>query len=254
MINGIMHEGVWLSEPKDIKEAFLNFYKDKFSCHDSHISFPSFVPVHRLNNSDRDFLEDMVSMDEIKMARFVVNFFSTGMFPQGANSAFITLIPKVDFEKAFDSVSWRYLDYVLDKLGFGIRWRNWIKNGLMSARTSILINGNFLRNVIILSEWNQSDMENIIRILNVFYIVSGLKINIHKSNVFGVGVSSSEIVSMAACTGCEAGSLPFSYLGLPIGSNMRRIVNWQVITDRSKARLSKWKANMLSIGGLIRSK
>ncbi|GJT52207.1 RNA-directed DNA polymerase, eukaryota, reverse transcriptase zinc-binding domain protein, partial [Tanacetum coccineum] len=338
MINGIMHEGVWLSEPKDIKEAFLNFYKDKFSCHDSHISFPSFVPIHRLNNSDHDFLEDMVSMDEIKMAvwdcgshkapgpdgytfmlikkiwdllkhdiqMFVVNFFSTGMFPQGANSAFITLIPKVDFEKAFDSFSWRYLDYVLDKLGFGIRWRNWINNGLMSARTSILINGNpssefslkrglrqgdplspflfiiameglhmalndgiaanmfhgvkigsnihlshlfYADDVIILSEWNQSDMENIIRILNIFYIASGLKINIHKSNVFGVGVSSSEIVSMAACTGCEAGSLPFSYLGLSIGSNMHRIVNWQVITDRFKARLSRWKANMLFIGG-----
>ncbi|GJT39876.1 putative RNA-directed DNA polymerase, eukaryota, reverse transcriptase zinc-binding domain protein, partial [Tanacetum coccineum] len=35
----------------------------------------------------------------------------------------------------------RYLDYVLDKLGFGIKWRNWIKVGLVSARTSILING-----------------------------------------------------------------------------------------------------------------
>nr|GEU38695.1 putative RNA-directed DNA polymerase, eukaryota, reverse transcriptase zinc-binding domain protein [Tanacetum cinerariifolium] len=48
---------------------------------------------------------------------------------------------KVDFEKAFDFVCWRYLDYVLDKLGFGIKWRNLIKAGLASARTSILING-----------------------------------------------------------------------------------------------------------------
>ena len=56
---------------------------------------------------------------------------------------------------------------------------------------------------------------------------------------------------MAACTGCEAGSLPFSYLGLPIGSNMRRIANWQVLTDRFKARMSGWKANLLSIGGRL---
>ncbi|GKD21710.1 hypothetical protein Tco_1223413, partial [Tanacetum coccineum] len=78
-------EGVWISEPKDIKEAFLNFYKDKFSCHDSSISFPPVIPTHRHNTSDLDFLDVMVSMDEIKTEAFVVNFFYTGTFPQGSN-------------------------------------------------------------------------------------------------------------------------------------------------------------------------
>ncbi|GKA59977.1 hypothetical protein Tco_0759290 [Tanacetum coccineum] len=68
---------------------------------------------------------------------------------------------------------------------------------------------------------------------------------------FEVGVSNSDIVSMAACTGCEAGSFPFSYLGLPIGSNMSRIANWQILIDRFKARLSGWKSNLLSIGGRL---
>nr|GEV50574.1 RNA-directed DNA polymerase, eukaryota [Tanacetum cinerariifolium] len=292
---------------------------------------------------------------------FVVSFFSSGKFPQGVNSAFITLIPKVsnllfikdyrpisliglhykivakilsnrlsnvvdsiispeqsafilgrqildgplilseiidwykkrkkkmmlfkvDFEKAFDSVSWKYLDYMLHKLGFGSRWRTWINNCLISARTSILINGSptsefslkrglrqgdhlshflfiivmeglhmalndgiasymfhgvrigsnihlshlfYADDVIILLDWNQNDMENITRILNIFYIASGLKINFHKSNVFGVGVSNSEVVSMAACTGCE------------------------ILIDRFKARLSGWKANLLSIGSCL---
>nr|GFC48885.1 RNA-directed DNA polymerase, eukaryota [Tanacetum cinerariifolium] len=90
-----MHEGVWLSDPKDIIEAFLNFYKKKFSCHDSQVSFPSFMPAHCLNASDQDLLEAVVSMEEIKTAEFVVGFFSSGKFPQGVNSAFITLIPKV---------------------------------------------------------------------------------------------------------------------------------------------------------------
>nr|GEX34586.1 RNA-directed DNA polymerase, eukaryota, reverse transcriptase zinc-binding domain protein [Tanacetum cinerariifolium] len=65
----------------------------------------------------------------------------------------------------------------------------------------------YVDDVIILSDWNQNDMEIITRILNIFYIASGLKINFHKSNVFGVGVSNSKVVSMAACTGCEAGGL-----------------------------------------------
>nr|GEW35898.1 putative RNA-directed DNA polymerase, eukaryota, reverse transcriptase zinc-binding domain protein [Tanacetum cinerariifolium] len=98
---------------------------------------------------------------------------------------------------------------------------------------------------------NQNDMGNITRILNIIYIASSLKINFHKSNVFGVGVSNSEVVSMAACTSCEAGSFPFSYLGLPIGSNMSRIANWQMLIDRFKARLSGWKANLLSTGSRL---
>nr|GEU34701.1 reverse transcriptase domain, reverse transcriptase zinc-binding domain protein [Tanacetum cinerariifolium] len=223
-IHGIMHEGVWLSDPKDIKEAFLNFYKDKFSCHDSQISFPSFIHAHHLNTSERDLLEAVVYMDEIKMAdllkhdiqEFVVSFFSTGMFPQGVNSAFITLIPKA-VKIGSSNIQFPHLFYVDD--------------------------------VIIPSEWNQNNLEKIIRILNVFYIASGLKINFYKSNVFGVGVSHNEIVSMAACTGCEAGSFPFSYLGLPIGLNMSRIANWQVLIDPFKARMSGWKANLLSICG-----
>nr|GFA62267.1 RNA-directed DNA polymerase, eukaryota, reverse transcriptase zinc-binding domain protein [Tanacetum cinerariifolium] len=33
------------------------------------------------------------------------------------------MIFRVDFEKAFDSVSWTYLDYVLSQMGFGDSWR-----------------------------------------------------------------------------------------------------------------------------------
>ncbi|GJU23110.1 hypothetical protein Tco_1156452 [Tanacetum coccineum] len=51
--------------------------------------------------------------------------------------------------------------------------------------------------------------------------------------------------------GCEAGFFPFTYLGLPIGSNMSRIANWQLLIDRFKARLSGWKANLFSIGGRL---
>lgn len=48
---------------------------------------------------------------------------------------------KVDFEKAFDSLNWIFLDSVMTQMGFGIKWRNWIKGCLKSAYGSVLVNG-----------------------------------------------------------------------------------------------------------------
>ncbi|GJT84697.1 hypothetical protein Tco_1066414 [Tanacetum coccineum] len=79
--------------------------------------------------------------------------------------------------------------------------------------------------VIITTEWNPGDLDNIIRVLHVFYLASGLKININKSNIYGIGVSDDEVSNMARNSGCAAGSFPFTYLGLPIGSTMNRGLN-----------------------------
>jgi len=37
------------------------------------------------------------------------------------------LLFKVDFEKAYDSIDWKYLDAVMSKMGFPTLWRKWIK-------------------------------------------------------------------------------------------------------------------------------
>ncbi|GKA48843.1 RNA-directed DNA polymerase, eukaryota, reverse transcriptase zinc-binding domain protein [Tanacetum coccineum] len=67
------------------------------------------------------------------------------------------LLFKVDFEKAFDSVSWKYLDFVLYSLGFGVKWRSWIKACLKSSRTSILVNGSPTSEFIVKRGLRQGD-------------------------------------------------------------------------------------------------
>ncbi|GJQ92301.1 RNA-directed DNA polymerase, eukaryota [Tanacetum coccineum] len=52
-----------------------------------------------------------------------------------------TLIFKVDFEKAFDSIRWDFLDDVLKEFGFRCKWRNWIQSCLTFSKGSILVNG-----------------------------------------------------------------------------------------------------------------
>ncbi|KAK2433359.1 hypothetical protein QL285_018637 [Trifolium repens] len=51
------------------------------------------------------------------------------------------LLFKVDFEKAYDSVDWKYLDEVMGKIAFPVLWRKWIKECVSTATASVLVNG-----------------------------------------------------------------------------------------------------------------
>ncbi|GJZ68561.1 putative RNA-directed DNA polymerase, eukaryota, reverse transcriptase zinc-binding domain protein [Tanacetum coccineum] len=103
--------------------------------------------------------------------------------------------------------------------------------------------------VIITTEWNANDLDNIIRVLQVSYLDSGLKINIQKSNVYGIGVSDVDVSSMASNSRCASRSFPFTYLGLTVGCSMSLTSSGQVLLDWFQSKLSSWKANILSIGG-----
>ena len=47
---------------------------------------------------------------------------------------------KVDYEKAYDYVSWEFIYYMLGRLGFCGKWTEWIKNCLESSSISVLVN------------------------------------------------------------------------------------------------------------------
>ncbi|GKD38306.1 hypothetical protein Tco_1258513, partial [Tanacetum coccineum] len=126
-LQGIMHKGVWISDPLHVKESFLNFFKEKFQPHVSLIDFPSISTSNGLNPSNRDMLEKEVTLPEIKnvvwdygrdkapkpdgftfgfvkrywdilkldIHEFVSKFLGSKKMQAGSNSSFITLILKV---------------------------------------------------------------------------------------------------------------------------------------------------------------
>ncbi|XP_024640465.1 uncharacterized protein [Medicago truncatula] len=51
------------------------------------------------------------------------------------------LLFKVDFEKAYDFIDWTYLDEVMQKMGFSVLWRKWIKECIGTTTASVLVNG-----------------------------------------------------------------------------------------------------------------
>ncbi|KAJ0856138.1 hypothetical protein HanRHA438_Chr14g0680971 [Helianthus annuus] len=82
-------------------------------------------------------------------------------------------------------------------------------------------------------------------------LVTGLNINAKKCNLLGIGVSETDVASMAKFLNCKEGSLPFEYLGIPIGSNMKRACNWNPVIDRFAKKLATWKAKSLSFAGRV---
>jgi hypothetical protein len=45
---------------------------------------------------------------------------------------------KVDYEKAYDSIDWRFLIYMLRKFGFGDKWVRWMEECLCGGHLSVL--------------------------------------------------------------------------------------------------------------------
>jgi hypothetical protein len=51
------------------------------------------------------------------------------------------VICKLDVEKAYDHVNWKFLLYLMERCGFSLKWRRWIFYCISTVHFSILING-----------------------------------------------------------------------------------------------------------------
>ncbi|KAJ9548460.1 LOW QUALITY PROTEIN: hypothetical protein OSB04_021003 [Centaurea solstitialis] len=100
---------------------------------------------------------------------------------------------------------------------------------------------------LFIGKWSITNALNLLRILRCFYLCSGLKINLSKTS----GVGSSDISLLAERLKCKVGSLPFSFLGIPVGSTMNRSAAWQPLIDKFRSRLSNWRASSLSAAGRL---
>ena len=92
---------------------------------------------------------------------------------------------------------------------------------------------------------------NLKLVLCAFEKLSGLKINFHKSELFCFGEAKEKVGEYVQLFGCQEGSFPFKYLGIPM--NYRKISNkdWSLIEERFQKKLSSWKGKMLSVGGRL---
>jgi hypothetical protein len=116
---------------------------------------------------------------------------------------------------------------------------------LVEGGVSIL---QYADDTILFMEHNLEKAVNMKLILCIFEQLSGLKINFHKSEIFCFGKAEDEVDQYKSIFGCEAGSLPFKYLGIPI--HYRRLLNkeWNPVEDRFEKKLGCWQGKLLSYG------
>nr|GEV30093.1 fasciclin-like arabinogalactan protein 2 [Tanacetum cinerariifolium] len=77
------------------------------------------------------------------------------------------------------------------------------------------------------------------------------------SRLFGIGVDLDEVEAMASSIYCSHESVPFTYLGLPVGKRMYFCDGWVEVINRVEVinnvrnRLTAWKAKSFSLGSRL---
>ena len=71
---------------------------------------------------------------------------------------------------------------------------------------------------LIILEACDSQISHLKGILDSFALSSGLKVNYSKSVMVPINITEERLQSLANTFGCITGSLPFTYLGLPLGT------------------------------------
>jgi hypothetical protein len=219
------------------------------------------------------------------------------------------LIFKVDFEKAYDSVDWGFLEYMLKRCDFCSKWIEWIRVCVFAGNLSVLLNGSptgeiniqrglkqgdplapflfllvvegfsgimrkavelgrfkgfavgrtpvivshlqFADDTLCIGEASIENLWTLKAILRGFEMASGLKINFWKSGLIGINVLPSFLGPACTFLNCRQGSIPFRYLGLPIGANPKSESTWNPLLEHLRKRLFSWRNKHISLGGRI---
>ncbi|GKE52490.1 RNA-directed DNA polymerase, eukaryota, partial [Tanacetum coccineum] len=186
-----------------------------------------------------------------------------------------SLIFKIDFEKAYDSIRGSVIvngsptdefqfykglkqGYPLSPFLFilvmetlHMSFQRVVDAGLFKAirlAPSLHLSHMFYADdVIFMGQCSESNIDTIVKVLECFHRASGLRINMSKSKLLGISVEVEKVEQAAAKIGCTILNTPFTYLGSKVGGFMSRIHSWKETMEGMVTRLSKWKLKALSI-------
>ena len=138
------------------------------------------------------------------------------------------------------------LSHVLDKAnegGFSVGFLVGKREGEKEEVSQLL----FVDDTIILCDVCKEKLEHLSWALIWFGAISGLKINLEKSELIPVGLIN-DVEDPARVLGCKLGTLLTSYLRMPYGAPFKSYKVWDVVEGRFQKCLALWKRQYLSKG------
>ncbi|XP_072078102.1 uncharacterized protein [Arachis hypogaea] len=134
-------------------------------------------------------------------------------------------------------------------MGFGQRWRNWVKECVSTASMSVLVNGSPSKEFKMERGLRQGDPLSPL----LFVLVVDV---LHR--MLGEAARNGRIAPLlewvehvCGLLGCKQATLPIRYLEISLGANPRLVKTWKPIIDKVEEKLNLWKAKVLNKSGKL---
>jgi hypothetical protein len=98
----------------------------------------------------------------------------------------------------------------------------------------------FADDTIVFCDAVPEQVMHIKKVLSCFEAVTGLRVNLTKSEMVPVGVVDS-MPSLANLLCCRIGALLMMYLGMPLGAPYKGLSVWNFILEKIEKRLASWQ-------------
>ena len=115
--------------------------------------------------------------------------------------------------------------------------------GRNSTRVSHL---QFADDTIFFSNTCEEKLQTLKSLLLVFRHIFRLKVNLDKSNLFGINLDQNHLSRLAELLDCKASDWLILYLGLPLGENPKACGFWDPVIERISQRFDGWQKAYLS--------
>ncbi|GJR05549.1 RNA-directed DNA polymerase, eukaryota [Tanacetum coccineum] len=264
-INGVMEDGTWISDPGQVKDRFCTFFHEKIKHFNGNRMVTPSARMMKLSDEQYKIVAKLLANRMVKVIDDLVHPVQSA-FVKGRQILDSSMVVNEVIECPTNEIQLQrglrqgdpfspFL-FILAMEGLHIAMEDAIEHDIFrdirvgpgEAHISHVF---YADDAMFMGEWDAKNGSNFITILNCFYLISGLRINLHKSKLYGVGVSLDEVKEFSSNTCCSVSSLPFTYLGLPVGCNIRRISSWEDMISKVQKKLSTWKIKLLSIGGRL---